>query len=98
MGFWAHHKPGAAPPAPGDGITERGTDELQGRPPGEIILSRHSGDIVNPESRALPPETTHKNTGRWSPLTYYLLMHVGFCASEDYKTLWLFLTVLLRGM
>lgn len=31
MGFWAHHKPGAAPPAPGDGITERGTAELQGR-------------------------------------------------------------------
>lgn len=59
---------------------------------GEIILSRHSGDIVNPESRALPPETT-RNTLRGGVPSPCLYSRVW--VSEDYKTPWLFLTFLL---
>lgn len=58
----------------------------------EIILSRHSGDIVNPESRAPPPETTHNTLrgGVPSPRLYSCVW-----VSADYKTPWLFLTFLL---
>lgn len=35
----------------------------------EIILSRHSGDIVSPENRAPVTRNHTQNTQTWSPLT-----------------------------
>lgn len=65
-GFWAYCKPRAASLPQEMGLQKNGRAAEMYR---EIILSRHSGDIVNPESRAPVIRNHTQNTQRWSPLT-----------------------------